>query len=153
MLSDLSDSRALFESVLKAMADMVLVFDEKGRLIYYHLPPESELVLPQERWLGQNYRDVMPDSLGSSFDEALNCTRSGRVATLEYSLETRRGLRWFSAQISPSLDRGRYQGAVAVVRDIDDHKRLLGDLKLAGMLFDASDIAWNSERLTSSSSQ
>ncbi|OPZ61119.1 MAG: Cyclic di-GMP phosphodiesterase Gmr [Deltaproteobacteria bacterium ADurb.Bin510] len=138
MLSELRDSRELFDAVLKAMADMVLVFDDQGRLIYYHLPPDNELVLPQERWLGLSYREVMPAELGASFDEALDCTRLGRVATLEYSLETRRGLRWFSAQISPSLDCGRYQGAVAVVRDIDDHKRALGDLKLAGMLFDAA---------------
>ena len=138
MLSDLSDSRELFEAVLKAMADMVLVFDEEGRLIYYHVPAENKIILPQERWLGMRYRDVMGGELGRRFDEAIYQTRSGAVANLEYCLDTHQGQRWFEAQISPSLENGHYQGAVAVVRDIDDYKRALDNLKLAGILFEVA---------------
>jgi len=138
MLSDLIDSRELFEAVLKAMADMVLVFDDEGRLIYYNIPENSELSLPPEQLLGLRYREAMGEGLGQQFDDAIEATRMGAVGTIEYCLETQNGLKWFSAQISPIEEGDRFMGSVAVVHDIDDYKRALKDLKLAGILFEST---------------
>jgi len=138
MLSELSDSRELFEAVLKAMADMVLVFDDDGRLIYYNIPEDSTLCLPQEQLLGMRYREVIGEELGPQVEAALDATRRGVVGKVEYRLETTKGLRWFSAQMSPIVENERYMGSVAVVHDIDDYKRALKDLKLAGILFEST---------------
>ncbi|MFA5137879.1 MAG: PAS domain S-box protein [Elusimicrobiota bacterium] len=119
----LLSSESRLKVILSSMHDMVFVFDEEGRFAtLFHTPSADPLYSSPAKFLGKKHSDVMPAGVHKLFSEAFKKNKKGLVAEYEYSMEVRSATRWYSAKLSPLFVEERFNGAVAVVRDITDRK-------------------------------
>ena len=119
----LRESESKLSSILSSMVDLVFVFDEDKRFVFYRSPPGGRLYAPPEEFLGKRPCDVMPAYFHELFDRAFQDNRKGEVSEFEYSLEMGGEIGWSSAKLSPLLVDGEFRGSVAVVRDITEGKK------------------------------
>jgi len=66
----------------------------------------------------------MPPDIDKLFVNAFNKNKKGEVAEYDYCVEMGGKIRWFSAKLSPVLLDGKFNGSVAIVRDISTRKQL-----------------------------
>lgn len=119
----LAASESKFRGILSSMVDLVFVFDREGRFTFCHSPSPGELILAPEDFIGKRPADVVPPHVNELFMKAWDENRNGSLAEFEYWVEAGGEIRWFSAKMSPVFTRAEYDGSVAVVRDVTDHKR------------------------------
>jgi len=120
----LRESESKLKSVLSSMADLVFMFDKDGRFIYYHTPSPSELYLSPQEFMGKKHSQVMPLEIDKLFVNAFKKNKKGELAEYDYCLEIGGKIRWSSVKMSPILLDGKFNGSVAVVRDISIYKEL-----------------------------
>ncbi|OHE57761.1 MAG: hypothetical protein A2Z47_14615 [Thermodesulfovibrio sp. RBG_19FT_COMBO_42_12] len=120
----LMESEGKLKSVLLSMADLVFMFDKDGRFIFYHTPSLSELYLSPEEFMWKKHSQVMPPDIDKLFVNAFKKNKKGEVAEYEYCLEIGGKIRWSSVKLSPVLLDSKFNGSVAVVRDISTYKEL-----------------------------
>jgi len=119
----LQKSESLMKSVFSSMVDSVFLFDEDMRFIFVNVP-EMELLMPPSAFLGRRFGDVMPDVMTRQFEAAFEETKTGRASEYEYTLDLPSGTGIYSTKLSPVTVGGRFSGAVGVIRDITDRRRL-----------------------------
>jgi PAS domain S-box-containing protein len=119
----LRHSEGRLGAILAAMHDPLLVFDLSGRILFVSIP-ESESHLRPRQMLGRLYSELFPPDVDRLFQHALQQCREGNAAEYDYSLPIGGRQQWCSAKLSPMFDGGRIVGAVAVVRNITERKRL-----------------------------
>ena len=117
-----STSSAWLQSILSSMVDLVFVFDREGRFIFFHAPL-GKLYLPPEQFLGKRHNDVMPPHMVDLLERAFEQNRQGEASEFEYELDVGGEHCFFSAKLSPIREEGRFEGAVAVIREITDRKQ------------------------------
>jgi len=120
----LRESEAKLKSILSSMADLVFMFDKDGRFIYYHTPSPGDLYLSPQEFMGKKHSQVMPPEINKLFVNAFKKNKKGEIAEYDYCLEIGSKIRWSSAKMSPVLLDGKFNGSVAVVRDISTYKQL-----------------------------
>src|SRR4030042_7164318 len=120
----LMESEGKLKSVLLSMADLVFMFDKDGRFIFYHTPSPSELYLSPEEFMWKKHSQVMPPDVDKLFVNAFKKNKKGEVAEYDYWLEIGSKIRWSSVKLSPVLLDGKFNGSVAVIRDISTRKQL-----------------------------
>jgi PAS domain S-box-containing protein len=120
----LKESEIKLKSVLSSMVDLVFMFDKDGRFIYYHSPSPSQLYIPPEEFMGKKHSQVMPPEIDKLFVNAFKKNKKGEFAEYDYCLKIGGNIRWSSAKISPVLMDGKFNGSVAVIRDISTYKQL-----------------------------
>jgi PAS domain S-box-containing protein len=125
----LRESENKLKSVLSSMADLVFMLDKDGRFIFYHTPSPSELFLSPEEFMWKKHSQVMPPDIDKLFVNAFEENKKGGTAEYDYSLEMESRIRWFSVKLSPVLLDGKFNGSVAVVRDISARKQLEQSLR------------------------
>ncbi|MBN1103640.1 MAG: response regulator, partial [Deltaproteobacteria bacterium] len=125
---ELSQSRAELISVLMSMDDLVFVFDRESRFVSCYAP-ETQLVLPAEDFIGKKHSEVMPPEIDDLFRGAFEKTKEGQVSEFDYQIEANGRLKWYSAKLSPMIMGDSFEGAVAVVRDVTEHKRAVAALQ------------------------
>lgn len=121
--SSLRRSEGLMKSIFSSMVDSVFVFDEERRFIFVN-SSQMELLMPPSEFMGKYFEEVMPPGMAPQFLEAFEDARTGRTVDYEYSLALPSGTGFFSTRLSPMLISGTFRGAVAVVRDVTEKKRL-----------------------------
>jgi PAS domain S-box-containing protein len=126
----LRESEIKLKSILSSMADLVFMFDKDGRFIYYHTPSPDELYLSPQEFMGKKHSQVMPPEIDKLFVNALKKNKKGEPAEYDYCMEVGNKIRWFSAKMSPVLVDGKFNGSVAVIRDVSIYKQL--ELSLRG---------------------
>src|SRR4030042_3294297 len=127
----LMESEGKLKSVLLSMADLVFMFDKYGRFIFYHAPSPDELYLSPQEFMWKKHSQVMPPDIDKLFVNAFKKNKKGEVAEYDYCMEVRSKIRWFSVKLSPVLLEGKFNGSVAVVRDIATRKQLEQSLREA----------------------
>jgi PAS domain S-box-containing protein len=120
----LRESEIKLKSILSSMVDLVFMFDKDGRFIYYHTPSPSELYLSPREFMGKKHSQVMPPEIDKLFVNAFKKNKKGEFAEYDYCLKIGGKIRWSSAKISPVLMDGKFNGSVAVIRDISTYKQL-----------------------------
>ena len=125
----LKESESKFKSILSSMVDVVFMVDKDGRFIYYHTPSPGKLHLPPEEFMWKKYSQVMHPFIDKLFVDAFKKNKKGEVAEYEYCRELEGKVRWFSVKMSPVLLDGKFNGSVAVVRDISARKQLEQSLR------------------------
>ncbi len=120
----LKESEIKLKSILSSMVDLVFMFDKDGRFIYYHAPSPSQLYIPPEEFMGKKHSQVMPPEIDKLFVNAFKKNKKGEFAEYDYCLKIGGKIRWSSAKISPVLMDGKFNGSVAVIRDISTYKQL-----------------------------
>ncbi|MEA5419927.1 EAL domain-containing protein [Spirulina sp. CCNP1310] len=110
--SHLSELQALFA----AMTDIILVLDHQGT--YLKIAPTNAQLLyrPAEELLGHGIGDIFPPDIAQLFLSTIHKVLATDEThhNLEYALEMRGQTYWFSATISPTVDRT----VVWVARDV-----------------------------------
>ena len=125
----LRESESKLKSILSSMADLVFMFDKDGRYIYYHASSPGQLYIPPEEFMGKKHSQVMHPDNDRLFANAFKKNKKGENAEFDYYRELGGKVRWFSAKMSPVLLDGKFNGSVAVVRDISTRKQLEQSLR------------------------
>jgi PAS domain S-box-containing protein len=120
----LKESKSKLKSILSSMVDLVFMLDKDARFIFYHTPSPSELYVSPREFMWKKFSEVMPSDIDKLFVNAFNKNKKGEVAEYDYCLEIGGKLRWFSVKLSPVLLDGKFDGSVAVIRDITIRKQL-----------------------------
>jgi PAS domain S-box-containing protein len=111
-----------FRTVLAAMTDQLIVFDENGSIQFYHCKNKEESILSPEVGLGKKISEIFPDSLSDKFLAAFKKTKQGNNDKFDYTLPVNGTPRWYSVRISPKNADSRFEGCIAVIRDITERK-------------------------------
>ncbi|MEK6793814.1 MAG: PAS domain S-box protein [Spirochaetota bacterium] len=116
----LRESEERNRSFLKAVPDLMFVFDSQGTFIDYNAERQDELYARPVDFIGKRIRDVLPPNVaGPLMDTADRVDKTGIMGMLEYELAMPAGeTRTFEARITP-YGPGRL---AALVRDITVQK-------------------------------
>lgn len=86
--SALRASEARHGAMLRALPDLLFVFNRDGAYEDYYAPIASALYVPPEGFLGKHVRDVMPPDLAERFELAFaKALGSREPVVIEYALE------------------------------------------------------------------
>ncbi len=132
-------SRSGTAALIDALPDLTIIYERDGtyRDIYrgqssrrFHLkrPGRGNPVL-----VGRNVEDVLPAPQAEQIRKSIaDVLESSGAVSLEYSLETDGGLRWYDAHFAPLKMQNRKEDlVVCVARDITDLKNLTMELAFA----------------------
>jgi PAS domain S-box-containing protein len=130
----LSQAETRNSAMLRAVPDLMFVFDQDGTYIDYHAKDPALLWAPPELFIGRRVRDIMPPDLRDVFMDALErAAETDDTIVVEYELLLPQlgELRHFEARIV----RAGSGWFLSMVRDVTESKRAL-DLNraLAGRL-------------------
>ncbi|OHD66853.1 MAG: hypothetical protein A2176_12350 [Spirochaetes bacterium RBG_13_51_14] len=125
----LEQSESRLRLILSSMADMVFAFDTETRFTFYHTPDMGDLYIEPDKFTSEKHSDIMPPEIDELFRAAFNKIKDGGEMEFEYRLDVGGKRKWFSTKLSPIIKDGKFNGAVAVVRDISEHKTLEEALK------------------------
>jgi PAS domain S-box-containing protein len=115
-----AEHRALVEveqqnsAILRAIPDMMFLLTKDGVYLNYFARHVDELLLPPERFLGRNMREIFPPRVAARFVEAFELATTKEPTVIEYSLEISGRTRYFEARVIAD-DRDRI---LSIVRDI-----------------------------------
>ena len=116
----LRESESRNRAILDALPDLMFIQNTDGVYLDYHASDPGLLLLPPERFLGKNMREVLPPELSARFAELFGLLwETGVTQVLEYPLRLSGENRFFEARIvACGLDR-----VLSLVRDITAHKQ------------------------------
>lgn len=114
----LKHSEIRLKGILSSLDDLVFVFDKEGRFTFYHTPDEKRLYRPPKKFMGKKHSEVMPTHMDKMFIEAIKKNKNGKVAEYEYRLKIAGKTRYYFAKLSPIITNNKYEGSVAVARDV-----------------------------------
>ena len=122
------DSERRTQALLKAIPDLMFVFDREGTYLDYSAPSRDDLYLAPESFLGKRVHDILPPELAQAtmlrIEQALT---SHAPVTLEYSLTIQGEERFYEARII-ELDADR---VLTIVRDVTTQHRTADTLEEA----------------------
>jgi len=127
---ELQASKAKVNAILKALPDLLFVFDREGRFVESHVGGSSELAAPPEIFLGRTVGDVFGDKeLDSRTKDAIDKALAGDgVQSIVYQLAMPSGPRSNEARLVALSD----EAVLCVARDITEKVR--GDELVAASL-------------------
>lgn len=89
-------------AMLRALPDMVFLFNAEGVFLDHHARDPRQLLVPPDDFTGKNVRDVFPRDLAERLLECIETTRiSDAPQVLEYSLPSERGRALFRSSLNP----------------------------------------------------
>jgi len=106
-------------TLLKAIPDILFVQDENGTFLEAYAPDESILLVPIDKIVGNNIRDLFNEELSNRFLQSIQlCLATSEIITVEYELPINQ-LRYFEARIAKLNDNS----VMVIVRDITARKQ------------------------------
>ncbi|MCX7773646.1 MAG: transporter substrate-binding domain-containing protein [Clostridia bacterium] len=118
-LEKLSASEARIRALLEATPDMFFLYNRDGFVLDYHSNTQELLATEPDKLVKKCLSEVFPEELERRFAAAIReALDSGKIQTIEYSLNVQSGVRHFEARlVACSKDL-----VVAIVRDITERK-------------------------------
>ncbi|NLG34883.1 MAG: PAS domain-containing protein [Lentisphaerae bacterium] len=115
----LRESEARNRALLRAIPDIMFIYDHDAVFLDCRAPDPSLLAMPPDQFIGKRMHEILPAQVA---DPTLQCIRRARetkqTQRLEYTLDIGGNTLHFEARISP-LDDHRF---LSIVRDITDQK-------------------------------
>lgn len=109
-------------AIIKALSDMVFVIDVHGLIKEVYTSDESLLVLPADEIIGKTLYDVFEKKEAQRHLKIYReCLKTGKVHTIEYTLDLQGQLKHFEAQLSRLTD----DTLISIVRDVTESKQLM----------------------------
>jgi PAS domain S-box-containing protein len=106
------------DAILRALPDMLFLQSKDGVYLDYRAQA-SQLLLPAERFLGRNMREVLPPPFLATIEPHFLRAASGRsIVVFEYDLELDGDPRSFEARLVPTGNQ-----VLTLVRDITERNR------------------------------
>ncbi|MEB3830035.1 PAS domain-containing sensor histidine kinase [Phormidium sp. CCY1219] len=119
-LSLLSKSEARNRALLNAIPDLMFRFDRDGTVLDFKSVKGVNLAGIENKFLGRNLREVLPDYVASQCINALQKTlHTGDIEIFEYELPINGELFSYESRVMASGE----DEALAIVRDITERKR------------------------------
>jgi len=113
-------SEELNSIFLRAVPDLVFLQTMDGVFLDYHAPDPSRLIVPAERFLGRNMRDILPPPVLRILEPAFNrVAETVGPVVVEYEMDLPDGNRHYEAR----MVNGGHDQVLTFVRDITDRKR------------------------------
>ena len=111
-LKALRDSKSETDALIRAIPDLIFIHEADGRLVDFHAgTPELQLLRPDEN-MGKHVRDVMPEHLAPTVEEAIRRTAERTSPqNIEFELEADGESAILEARYVPTSD-GRVLGIV-----------------------------------------
>jgi len=112
LLDQLEQERA---AILRAIPDMIFVFDREG--VYRDFKPSTGVqpTLPPEQFPGKKITEAFPDEIAQKHLSLLQkAFATGQAQTFNYNLKLNGKIKYFEARISPV----NHDRAVVIVRDV-----------------------------------
>jgi PAS domain S-box-containing protein len=125
----LKETQIRLEGILSSMVDLVFALDKEGRFIFYHAPKIEDLYISPELFIGKEHSEVLPPHMIDQFENAFKMNKAGKTVEYEYWMELRGDKKWFFAKLSPLFLEGKFEGSLAVIRDITERKYTQQELK------------------------
>ncbi len=119
---ELKEHNSKLNDIFSSLKDLVFVLDKDGVFTDFYVPNE-EMYLPPEEFIGRKHSDVIPHHISKLFNKALEKNKDGKVDEYEYPLEIAGKNQWYHVKQSPLFSDGQFTGAVAVIRNITEHKQ------------------------------
>ena len=121
----LRESEARNRAILDALPDLMFILDAHGVYLDYHADRRA-LLMPPEKFLGKNVRDVMPPATAEQILAAMTRAReTGAPQLLDYPLPTPTGMRHYELRLVAYADTR----LLAVARDITETKQAADALR------------------------
>ncbi len=117
--NQLRESQAYTRSILGIIPDIIILYNREGEYLDILSSSEDKLFLPKENLKGKKLIDALPPREGKILTDHIQKTlTSGEMQTIEYSLPTPAGKRWFEARSVPFKE----DEVVSLKIDITDQK-------------------------------
>ena len=114
------------DDLLSSIDDLIIVVDKNGRYLKAPATNNSLLYLPEEKLIGKNVFEVLPEQAANLLFSKINEVLDKQTTlSLEYNLEINNKNHWFSSRISPMPN----DCVVIVARDITARKFAEDSLK------------------------
>jgi len=128
------------QDVLENMADAVVVVDRSHRITVFNRSAERIFGYGADDVLGEDCRERLPE-IASVAEEVFGS--AGRATGLEMELNRRDGSKLnLSISVSALLDRnGNVEGAIAVIQDLTERKRIEEELRRGERLTAMGELA------------
>lgn len=114
-----------YDTILKAMPDLMFELDIDGRYLDYHSPREELLAAPPEQFLGRTMREILPPHAVDVCMAALHQANVVGFSTgTQFYLDLPNGRHWFELSIArKQTPLGEKPCFIALSRDITERKR------------------------------
>ncbi|HET6897279.1 MAG TPA: ATP-binding protein, partial [Vicinamibacteria bacterium] len=117
--SALREVEGRHRAMLRAVPDMMFVLDKDGTYVDFHAPDPALLLIPPDRLIGRNVREIFPPDLAERVVGCLaETTESGEPRTLEYDTAIDGKVRHWEARLVPCGP----DTVLSIVRDVTDQK-------------------------------
>lgn len=121
--SEAEEATSRINAILASMEDMVLVFDEKNRLVFHNSTTSASSSFNPSEYVGKSVADAFPDAIAKAHLSCFEKNRAGQVCEFEYTVTESDGSKnWFSSKMSPIMIEGEFKGCVSVIRDVTSKK-------------------------------
>ncbi len=119
----LRNNERKLHSIISSMEDIVFILDQDLRFVeYYQSPdlPDLTIHLKPEDYVGKTIKDIFPRSTAQDLEKTIRaCIKTKKSQQFDYPWKVRNETLWFSARISPLMDKNSSViGATAVIRDV-----------------------------------
>ncbi len=122
-VAELECNYGRINNIFSSLKDLIFILDRDGVFTEFYVPSE-ELYLPPEEFVGKKYTNVLLGYFDTLISEAFEKNEAGKVDEYEYSLEIAGNKQWYHAKQSPLFSDGQFTGAVAIIRNITNHKQI-----------------------------
>jgi PAS domain S-box-containing protein len=112
-------------AILNAIPDLMFLQTRDGVYLDYHASNKEQLLMPPEKYLGKNMREILPPELATKFSHYFErAVETGETQVVEYTLMIQGSERWYESRVVTSGPN-----ILSVVRDITARKRSLDQLR------------------------
>ena len=113
--SELQESEQRNRAILKAIPDLIFVYDNNGVFLDFSAKTNDDLLLMPEQFIGKNIKEVMPEKIAEGTLESIRKTlETGEIQSFDYMLENSHGKMYYE---SKNAVFGKDK-VIAIVRDI-----------------------------------
>ncbi|MBK6344954.1 MAG: PAS domain S-box protein [Bacteroidales bacterium] len=107
-------------AIIRAMPDLIFIFDKKGTYIEFYCSQPEKLLVPEHQIIGANIGKIFDQETTAFHLQKINdCITHNSLITYEYSAITAGALTYFESRLAP-LGKDR---VLAFIRDISGQKQ------------------------------
>jgi diguanylate cyclase (GGDEF)-like protein/PAS domain S-box-containing protein len=135
---EVMNTRASLQATLDAIPDLLFDIDLSGVIHNYHTNRPHMLTVPPERFLGQNFREFLPEHAVQIVDDALHeALEKGMSSGKSYSLQLPRGPATYELSVSRKTYEKNNSRFIVLARDITERRLAEAELRVAATAFEA----------------